>query len=82
MEQISFSDFDRRLLVGVMESMNRLASAMEKESGDPILTCSQAAAYLRKHVSTISKMLADGRLHKVIENGLTGIRKSELDRYK
>lgn len=82
MDQINFSDYDRSLLVGVMESINRLADAMERESSDPILTCSQAAAYLRRHVSTISKMLSDGRLHKVIENGLTGIRKSELDRYK
>ena len=82
MEQINFSDYDRSLLVGVMESINRLADAMERESSDPILTCSQAAAYLRRHVSTISKMLSDGRLHKVIENGLTGIRKSELDKYK
>ena len=82
MEQINLSDYDRSLLVGVMESMNRLAVAMEKKAGDPLLTCSQAAAYLRKHVSTISKMLADGRLHKVYENGLSGIRKSELDKYK
>ena len=82
MDQINFSDYDRSLLVGVMESINRLADAMERDSSDPLLTCSQAAAYLRKHVSTISKMLSDGRLHKVIENGLTGIRKSELDKYR
>ena len=85
MEQpFSLSDYDRRLIVSLTESNNRLAAAFEaKIDGElPLYTCAQAARYLGRNNTTISRMLADGRLHKVYEGGLSGIRKSELDKYK
>lgn len=82
---ISLSDYDRSLIAGLTESNNRLAAALEakrEEAGDVLYTCSQAAAYLGRDRSTISRMLADHRLHKEYRDGISGIRKSELDKYK
>ena len=83
---ISLSDYDRSLIMELTESNNRLARVLEERQArkdDTILyTCSQAAAYLGRDASTISRMIRDGRLHKVYEGGLSGIRKSELDKYK
>lgn len=85
MEQaLNLSEYDRSLIACLTESNNRLAKALEgrkEEADNRLYTCSQAAAYIGRNVSTISRMLADGRLHKVYENGLSGIRKSELDQY-
>ena len=86
MEPINLSEHDRSLIAELVESNKRLARAleaqMEKESDAMLYTCSQAAAYLGRDTSTISRMIRDGRLHKVYEGGLSGIRKSELDKYK
>lgn len=85
MEQIvNLSDYDRNLLTSVLESNRRIAEALERrnEESEILYTCSQAAAYLSKDKSTISRMLADGRLHKVYRGRLSGISKSELDKYK
>ena len=86
MEQsLTLSDYDRSLIAGLTESNNRLAAALESQrpakDTDSLLTCKQAAVYLGRDKSTISRMLADGRLHKIYEGGLSGIRKSELDKY-
>ena len=85
METYNLSEYDRFLIAGLTESNNRLAAAIEgnrREAPDILFTCKQAAIYLEMSSSTISRMLADGRLHKVNENGLIGIRKSELDKFK
>lgn len=83
MEHVNLSDYDRNLLQSVLESNRRIAEALERRNEDEgiLYTCSQAAAYLGRDKSTISRMLADGRLHKVYEGKLSGIRKSELDKY-
>lgn len=82
MEVYSLSESDRALVSRLIESNNRLAAAMEAETADRLYTPAQAAALLGKNPSTVSRMLADGRLHKVYEGGLSGIRRSELLRYK
>lgn len=84
-QELIFSEYDRGLLTLLTESNNRLAAALEanrEEAGDVLYTCSQAAAYLGRDRSTISRMLADHRLHKEYRDGISGIRKSELDKYK
>ena len=80
---VNLSLTDRSLIASLTESNNRLAEAIERQNRreDYLLTSTQAAAYLGKNISTISRMLADGRLHKVYEGGLSGIRRSELDKY-
>lgn len=80
---VNLSLTDRSLIASLTESNNRLAEAIERQSRkeDYLLTPTQAAAYLGRNISTISRMLADGRLHKVYEGGLSGIRRSELDKY-
>lgn len=86
MEQaINLSEYDRSLIMGLTESNNRLAAALEgrkTEESDRLLTCAQAAVFLGRDRTTISRMIADGRLHKVYEGGLSGIKESELANYK
>lgn len=45
-----------------------------------LLSCKAAAKYLGRSPGTVSRYIAEGRLRKVSEDGVTGIRKADLDR--
>lgn len=61
------------------EIMFNLQLLQEKLNTDEVLTCKGAANYAGCSVQTISRYIRAGKLHKVCGNGVTGIRKSELD---
>lgn len=72
----------KAVMLDLQTEIRRLNSLAEEERPDPLYNCKQAAKYLKKDPSTISRMIADGRLEKVERGGSAGILKSELDKVK
>lgn len=80
METLNLSDYDRRLIVALMESNNRLASALGSIKEDKIYSCTDAAKLIGVTRQSISRFIREGRIKKVSRGGKVGIPKSEIDK--
>lgn len=69
----------RELIVSIREQLDELTFLAGLGKG--VVSCSEAARYLGVAQSTISRMVRDGRLHKVTNKFRTGIEMDELDQY-
>ncbi len=67
------------IIAGIMADLRELE---DRCGGGELLSCKAAAKYLGRTPGTVSRHIAEGRLRKVTEGGVTGIRKSDLDRLK
>ncbi len=63
-------------LTNLITSLQRLDQAMNNEKR--VMTCGEAAFILHKTPQTISKYIAEGRLHKGVANGVTGVYAKEV----
>lgn len=59
-----------------LAALHRLDEAMNDEKR--VMTCSEAAFVLGKTPATISRYIAEKRLHKSAGNGVTGVRAREV----
>ncbi len=81
-DTISLSEEDRIILLDLTAELRRFNNNSEKEKPDPLLSCAEAADYLKVARQTISAMIRDKRLQKKTRGGRTGLLKSDLDRVK
>ena len=65
-----------KALTEYIAALRRLESAMNDETR--VMTCGEAAYILGKTPQTISKYIAEGRLHKTTANGVTGVPAKEV----
>ena len=81
METLNLSDYDRRLIVALMESNNRLASALGSIKEEKIYSCKDAAKLIGVTQQSISRFIREGRIKKVVSRGgKVGIPQSEIDK--
>lgn len=57
-------------------SLERLDKAMDAETR--VMTCAEAAFVLGRTPVTVSRYIAEGRLHKAVGNGITGVKAKEV----
>lgn len=70
----------RELIVSIREQLDELTFLAGLGKG--VVSCSEAANYLGVDPHTISRMIKDGRLHKVSNGVRTGIELAELENCK
>ena len=70
----------REIIHEIMDRLRELEAA--SESVDALLSCREAAAYLGRTAGTVSRYIAQGRLHKVVRNGRIGVLRSECRKLK
>lgn len=63
-------------LSDLITSLQRLETAMSGE--ERVMTCGEAAFVLGKTPQSISRYIEQGRLHKAIGNGVTGVKAKEV----
>ncbi len=63
-------------LTEFITALRRLETAMNEDTR--VMTCGEAAFVLGKTPQTISKYIAEGRLHKKTANGVTGVPAKEV----
>lgn len=68
------------IIAEIMTDLRELERRYNVDSRDDIISCKAAAAYLGKTPQTISRYIREGRLHKVSNGVITGVRRSELRR--
>lgn len=71
---------DEQLDALVDEIVKRVSDG--KKSEDVLVSCIEAARLLGRAPNTITRMLREGRLHRVTIGDSTGIRLSEIDELK
>jgi len=90
MTRVAMIDFDGvmsdsrqigEVISEMLEILRKLQKEYERDHGDPILPCKEAASLLGKTPQTISRYIREGRLHKVSNGVSTGIRHSELRKF-
>lgn len=59
-----------------LAALHRLDEAMNDETR--VMTCQEAAFVLGKTPATISRYLAEKRLHKTVGNGVMGVKAKEV----
>ena len=79
MEAINLSMQDRVLLSDLVTELRRYNDNTERCKSDRVLSCSEAAEVIGRTRQTVSRMVRDGRLHKVTRGCRTGILLSELN---
>ena len=62
----------------VITALQRLDTAMNDETR--VMTCGEAAFVLGKTPQTVSRYIVEGKLHKAVGNGVTGVRAKEVYR--
>lgn len=80
METLNLSDYDRRLIVALVESNNRLASALGSIKEEKVYSCKDAAKLIGVTQQSISRFIREGRIKKVSRSGKVGIPQSEIDK--
>lgn len=65
-----------KALSEALAALRRLDEAMNNETR--VMTCSEAAYVLGKTTVTVSRYIAEGRLHKSYANGVTGVKAKEV----
>lgn len=63
-------------LTDFITALQRLDTAMNDETR--VMTCGEAAFVLNKTPQTISRYITEGRLHKAVGNGVTGVLAKEV----
>ena len=63
-------------LSDLIDALRRLDRAMDDETR--VMTCGEVAFVLKKTPQTISRYIAEGRLHKVSANGISGVPAKEV----
>ena len=66
------------LALRLEHSVNELEIAKRKNYDNILISCNEAARHLGCTSSTVTRMLKEGRLHRVAIGGSTGIRLSEI----
>ena len=79
---ITLSPQDRLLIADLTAQLRRYNDLTEENREDKLLGCQEAAQHLGVTRQTISQMLRDHRLHKVMRGGRQGILLSELNKTK
>ena len=69
------------IIAEIMADLKELQQRYEMDCPNEILSCKAAAAYIGRTPSTISLYITQGKLHKVSDGTLTGIAKSELQKF-
>ncbi len=62
----------------VITALQRLDTAMNDETR--VMTCGEAAFVLGKTPQTVSRYIVEGKLHKAVGNGVTGVWAKEVYR--
>ena len=57
-------------------ALQRLNRAMDDETR--VMTCSEAAFVLGKTPQTVSRYINEGKLHRVFDNGISGVYAREV----
>lgn len=71
------------IIAEIFGDLDELKRRYDKDCpGDVVMTCKAAANYIGKTPATISRYIAEGKLHKVCAEGIIGVRRSELLRLK
>lgn len=81
METHNLSDYDRALIAGLTDAINRLADAQEVRSAERVYTCKEAAKMLGRSQQTISRYIRQGRISKSERGGMIGIPESEIRKF-
>lgn len=71
---------EEEILADIAADVAELRALRAMGSADPLLSCRAAADYIGRSPVTISRYISQGRLRKVTAGGITGIRKSELQK--
>ena len=64
------------------DKLDGIITHLESENDNILVSCSEAARHLGVTLQTVSKMLKEGRLHRVSEGESRGIRFSEVKKLK
>lgn len=59
-----------------IDALQRLNSVLSKENR--VMSCREAAWVLGRSTQTISKYISEGKLHKAVGNGITGVPAKEV----
>lgn len=70
------------IIAEIMNDLRELQQRYDKDCGNDILSCKEAAAYLGKTPQTISRYISEGRLHKVSDGVAVGISRHELRKFE
>ena len=82
MDAILFSPEDRMILMDLTAELRRFNNNAEKTCSDELLSCRETAQYLGVTPQTVSTMIRQHRLDKVVRGGREGILKSQVTRIK
>lgn len=63
-------------LTDFITALQRLDTAMNDETR--VMTCGEAAFVLGKTPQTVSRYIVEGKLHKAVGNGVTGVLAKEV----
>lgn len=79
MDYSRLTDEDRLLIVSLTAELKRYNGRREADNKpDLVLSIQQAANLLGRSRQTVSRMIREGRLHKVVHMGISGILQSEI----
>ena len=81
METHNLSDYDRALIAGLTDAINRLAEVQEIRNTEKIYTCKEAAKMIGRSQQTISRYIRQGRIKKGTRGGTIGIPESEIRKF-